>query len=420
MLSICRNGPCTGSKKFETTAAVKSHSQRGPAVLVPMTRIDRYLLFLYFRVLIICFASISGLLIVIHIFSNLENFSKHSSETQLSLWTILTEYYGPYTLSIFERLSALLALLAVLFTLGWLNKTNELTALMAAGINKQRILKPLWMASGLVIFTAVAAREIAIPPFQDSLDRSPQDLTGSYPRPIRPAYDPDSHALIQGKHLLPLNKIIVEMQVKMRGGPMVAAVGNKILAARGTYLPADANHPAGYLLSGVTIPRNIDKRPSVQQPESKQFLLMTPAEFPWLESGSCFLPSTIEYENLRGGSAWKQFASTAELITQLKSEKSPTSGDDLRISIHQRIVRPLVDVAVLLLGVPILLSRPDRHMFWLAGVSLGLVGGFTAVCMGLAALGSSGYMITPHLATWLPLVIFLPYGWSKTCQAMNT
>ncbi|MFO0942163.1 MAG: LptF/LptG family permease [Pirellulales bacterium] len=389
-------------------------------MFVPFTRIDRYLLFLYFRVLVICFASISGLLIVIHIFSNLDSFSKHSSETQLSLWTVLTEYYGPYTLSIFERLSGLLALLAVLFTLGWLYKTNELTALLAAGINKQRVLRPLWMASGIVIFTAVMAREVVIPPFQDSLDRSPQDLTGTYPRPIRPAYDPDSHALIQGKHLLPLNKSIVEMQVKMRGGPMVAAVGNKIIANLGTYQSADQNHPAGYLMSGVTIPRNIDKRASVQEPETKQYLIMTPADFPWLESGSCFLPSSIEYENLRGGSAWKQFASTTELITQLKSEKSPSSGDDLRLSIHQRLVRPLVDMAVLLLGVPILLSRPDRHMFWLAGVSLAVVGGFTAVSMGLAALGTSGYLITPHLATWLPLIIFLPFGWSKTCLAMNT
>lgn len=384
------------------------------------TRIDRYLLFLYFRVLIICFASISGLLIVIHIFSNLDSFNKRTSETQLTLVKVLTEYYGPYTLSIFERLSALLALLAVLFTLGWLHKTNELTALLAAGVKKRRILRPLWLASATVILTAVIAREAVIPPFQDSLDRSPQDLTGSYPRPIRPAYDPDSHALIQGKHLLPHNKVIVEMQVKMRGGPLVSSIGNKIVAAKGSYLEADDKHPAGYLMSGVSVPRNIDKRSSVQHPESGNQLLMTAAEFNWLEKDECFLVSSVEYENLRGGSAWKQFASTSELIVQLKSEKSPSSGDDLRVSIHQRFVRPFIDMAILLLGVPIMLARPDRHMFWLAGVSLAVVGGFTAVNMGAAAMGASGYMFTPHLAIWLPLLAFLPFGWARTCAAMNT
>jgi lipopolysaccharide export system permease protein len=123
---------------------------------------------------------------------------------------------------------------------------------------------------------------------------------------------------------------------------------------------------------------------------------------------------------LRGGSAWKQFASTTELITQLKSEKSPSSGDDLRVSIHQRLVRPAYDILVLLLGLPILLTRPDRHMFWLAGVSMMVVGGFTVVSMGLSAMGSSGYLLTPHLAVWLPMILFLPWGWAKTCAALET
>lgn len=385
-----------------------------------LTRIDRYLLFLYFRVLLICFASISGLLIVIHVFSNLDNFNKHSSESQISMLEIIVDYYGPYTLSTFERLSALLALLAALFTLGWLNKTNELTALLAAGITKRRVLQPLWFASLAVIVAAALVREVAIPPFQDRLDRSPQDLTGNYPRPIRPAYDPDLHALIQGRHLLNLNKVIVDMQIKFRGGPLVESLGNKLSASRGTYLEADANHPAGYLLTDVQSPKNIDKRPSVRDAATGQPLLMTASEYSWLESGSCFVPSGIEFENLRGGSSWKQFASTAELITQLKSEKTATSGNDLRVSIHQRLIRPVIDAIVLLLGIPILLARPDRHMFWLAGVSLAVVGGYTAIVMGLSAIGASGYLLTPHLSVWLPVLAFLPWGWAKTCQALNT
>jgi lipopolysaccharide export system permease protein len=386
---------------------------------MPLTRIDRYLLFLYFRVLFICFASIAGLLIVIHVFSNLDSFSKHSTSSQLSLTEILAEYYGPYTISIFERLSALLALLAFLFTLGWLSKTNELTALLAAGVTKRRILRPLWLASIGVVIMAVAAREIAIPPFQDRLDRSPQDLTGDFPRPIKPAYDPDLYALIQGRHLLPINKTVVDMYVKLRGGPLVPSIGNKLAAARAIYLPRTKEHPDGYLLTEVTVPRNIEKRPSINN-AAGQPLLMTPADNSWLKGDSCFLASSIEYEMLRGGSAWKQFASTTELITQLKSEKSPSSGDDLRVSIHQRLVRPAYDILVLLLGLPILLTRPDRHMFWLAGVSMMVVGGFTVVSMGLSAMGSSGYLLTPHLAVWLPMILFLPWGWAKTCAALET
>lgn len=385
-----------------------------------LTRIDRYLLFLYFRVLLICFASISGLLIVIHVFSNLDSFNRHSAENELTLLDVFVDYYGPYTLSVFERLSAMLALLAMLFTLGWLNRTNELTALLAAGITKRRILRPLWLASGVVIFSAVAMREIAIPPFQDRLDRSPQDLAGDFPRPIRPAYDPELHALIQGHHLLPIEKSIVDLQVKFRGGPVSESLGNKLVAAKAYYLDSTTEHPAGYLIEGVQQPRNIDKRASVANASKETPMLMTPVGYSWLQSGSCFLASDVKYEMLRGGSAWKQFASTYELVTHLKTEKSPSSGDDMRVSIHQRFVRPAIDFVVLLLGIPILLSRPDRHMFWVAGVSLGVVGGFTALTMGLSAMGASSYLLKPNLSVWLPLLLFLPWGWAKLCNSLNT
>ncbi len=39
-----------------------------------MTRIDRYILAIYWRVLIICFLSLAGLMIVVDIFSHLDEF----------------------------------------------------------------------------------------------------------------------------------------------------------------------------------------------------------------------------------------------------------------------------------------------------------------------------------------------------------
>ncbi|MBX3423956.1 MAG: LptF/LptG family permease [Pirellulaceae bacterium] len=385
-----------------------------------LTRIDRYLLLLYFRILLICFVSIAGLMIVIHLFSNLDDFDRHAQQQQTSVLTTLAGYYGPFSLSVFERVSAMLALLALLFTIGWINKTNELTALLAAGITKRRVARPLLAASFCVIASAAVLRETAIPRYQDRLDRKPSDLTGDLPRPIRPAYDPQTVTLIHGRHLVPVRHEIVDIHLKIQGGPLLDGIGNKLLANLGTYLEATVEHPAGYLLSGVHLPRNIDSRPSVYDPITQSPLLLTRHDHPWLEPGSCLFVSTVGYETLRGGNTWQQFASTPELITQLKAERLPLAGNDLRVSIHQRLVRPAIDWTVLLLGIPVLLSRPDRHMFWLAGVSIGMVGGFTAVVMGLAAIGSTGYLLSPQLAVWLPLLVFLPWGWAKTHQALET
>ena len=122
---------------------------------------------------------------------------------------------------------------------------------------------------------------------------------------------------------------------------------------------------------------------------------------------------------LRGGSVWKQFASTLELVRHLRGE-NVRGANDLRVSIHNRILRPAIDWTVLLLGIPVLLTRPERHMFWVAGACLGIVAGFTGVAIALSALGSSGTLLSPVLATWLPLLIFLPWGWAKSASAMET
>ncbi|HAC91552.1 MAG TPA: hypothetical protein DCF63_13125, partial [Planctomycetaceae bacterium] len=235
-----------------------------------LTKIDRYLLTLYFRILLICFSSIAGLLIVIHIFSNLDDLNRSGASNQTSVWTVLVSYYLPFTISVFERVSALLALLALLFTIGWLNRTNELTALLAAGVSKRRVIRPLLGASLCVILAAAAMRETVIPRYQDLLDRKPGELVGEAPRPVRPTYDPLLFALIQGRHLIASRQEIVEPNLRIQGGPILSSLGPKVIAKQAVFLSATDQRPAGFLLTDVMTPRNIDAKSSAVAPESGQ------------------------------------------------------------------------------------------------------------------------------------------------------
>jgi lipopolysaccharide export system permease protein len=381
-----------------------------------MTRIDRYLLIIYFRVLTICFLSISGLLIIVHVFNNLTEFMEYG-EQQNGMVPVLIEYYGPYTLTIFERLSGLLALMALLFAITWIYRTNELTALLAAGVTKRRVMRPLMIASACVIGAACISRECWIPLYQDRLDRNPQDLKGDLPRPVRPTPDWQLSVHFQGRHLLPQKRELVDPMVRVHPGPL-ANLGRQILAATALALPADATHPAGYLLKAVHVPRDIDQVASIRDPDGKP-LMLTRSDSAWLNPGECFLVSQVEFDTLRGGSTWKQYASTRELITHLRNGDAP-SVDDLRVQIHSRFVRPAIDWTVLLLGIPIVLTRPDRHMFWVAGVCIIMVGGFTGVVMALNAAGSNGYLLSPVVASWLPLLLVLPWSYQKTATAFDS
>ena len=381
-----------------------------------MTQIDRYLLIIYFRVLAICFLSITGLIVIIQLFNNLPEFMEHGQKGK-GLLMVLVEYFGPYILTLFDQLSGLLALMALLFAITWINRTNELTALMAAGITKRRILRPLMLASLFVIGSAAVVREVWIPQFQDRLERNPQDFNAEVTRAVRAAHDPRLCVLLDGKHLLPAKRELSLPVVRIQPGPL-ADVGRQILAAQALPQAANTDHPSGYLLKNVTMPRSIDTVASVRSDQGEP-LLLTRSDCPWLNPGECFLASDIEFERLRGGASWKRYAGTRELISHVQRGHTPNI-DELRVQIHARIVRPVADWTVLLLGIPIVLTRPDRNMFWVAGVAILVVGGFMVVVMSFNAAGAGGFYVTPLFAAWLPVLVVLPWGYQKTAAAFES
>ncbi len=381
-----------------------------------MTKIDRYILLLYIRILAICFASVAGLLIVVEVFTNLDEFVRYAEYSEQGLISVLVEYFTPRVIDTFEGLSGMLALLALLFVVAWLNKTNEFTALLAAGVTKRRVVQPLLLASAVVVVAAVLVRELVIPSYSEALRRRPQDLTGDLPRAVRPVYDPHAMVLIQGRHLFPTKLELIDPSLKVHGGPLLAAVGTSLKAAKATYYPGDANSPQGYRLEGV----KSTKGPIVNlYDEQNEPILLNSEKLAWLAQDEYFLFSDVTYDALLGGSASKKYASTLELMAYLRGV-TKNKGKPVRVQIHQRFLRPFIDWTVLLLGLPVLLTRPDSHMFWVAGACIGIVAGFTAIALGIAALGSSSTWLSPALSVWAPLLIFFPWGWARTQAAMET
>lgn len=379
-----------------------------------MTRIDRYILVIYLRVLLICFLSLAGLMIIVDIFSHLDEFLDYG-KIRGSVLMGLIEYYGPYMLSTFDRLAGILTLMSTMFVIAWLYRTNELTAILAAGISKRRVMRPILLATVAIMVFALINREFIIPRFADSLGKNPQDLKGKKEVQMRPMYDQDQDILIGGRILLVDTMEIVEPVFRLDGP--AAAIGSQISAGSAVFLRADENHPNGYLIVNVHSPRDLDTRPSVWVHDKPRVL--TSADTPWLGPMQCFVASDIEFDLLEGGNSWKQYASTSTLLERVWSDPR-YYGEDVRVAIHARFLRPFVDFSLVLLGIPIVLIRQDRHLFWVAGASLGVIGIFMIVVMASHAIGSSGTLLTPMLAAWIPLLIFLPIGWSKTSIAMQS
>ena len=117
-------------------------------------------------------------------------------------------------------------------------------------------------------------------------------------------------------------------------------------------------------------------------------VVLTPRDYAWLKPDECFVVSNVGFEHLEAGNTWRQFSSTAELIRGLRN-RSLDFGADERLAIHARVVQPLLDMTLLFLGLPLVLSRSNRNVFLAIGLCLALVVAFMLVVLGCNYLGSS-------------------------------
>jgi lipopolysaccharide export system permease protein len=368
-----------------------------------MLILDRYLLRQFLQIFAICFCSLAGLYIVIDAFGNLDDFIKATSEHG-SLWKIMGEYYGYRTIGFFDRTSGILTLIAAMFTIATFQRFNELTALQAAGIPKWRVVKPVIAAVIVIASLAALNREIVISALRDRFSRNAQDLYGESAHDMESRTDNRTDIILRGKQTFANQQRIDKPAFALPRN--LQDYGTQLIAANGYFEEANDQHPAGYLLVGVSQPKSLKDRPSLKVGDEPVILM--PQDNPWLDlaKAECFVVSDVTFEHLASAADWRQNASLVDLIASLRNP-SLNFGADMRVAIHARMVQPALDITLLFLGLPLVLRRNNRNMFVAIGLCVVVITVFYLVVLGCQSLGSS-YMISPALAAWLPLIIFVP------------
>ena len=366
-----------------------------------MLTIDRYIVRLYIKVLVVCFFSLTGLFIVIDAFGHLDELLA-VAEKQGSLPALLCEYYGARSLAFFDRTSALMALVAATFAVTTLQRTNELAALMAAGIPKIRVVCPLIGGAVVVSLLAAANRELGIPSCRDKLMRNSQDWDGQAKKEFEPRWDNHTDILLLGSHTLAAEQRII--QPRFRLPPGMGRFSGELSAETAYYRESESELPRGYLMDQVNEPNNLTEIPSVYVNDEP--VVLSPSDTPWLEADQCFVVSNVSFEHLAAGSALRQYSSTPELIAGLHNSSNDYAAD-VRVAVHARLVQPILDMTLLFLGLPLVLSRESRNIFLAAGLCILVVAGFILIVMACHYLGNR-CLIPASLAAWCPLMIFVP------------
>jgi lipopolysaccharide export system permease protein len=367
-----------------------------------MTILDRYLLRLYLKVLVVSIVSLAGLYVVIDGFNNLDEFLSYGKRHSLGTPGVLVEYYGPRLLQFFDQIAGLLAMLASVFVLTVLSRANELTAILAAGVSPARVLQPLLAASVLVAGLGVANREVGLPKVRGSLATNAQDWLGEKGRKCIPRYDIRTDILITGQATFAKERRITAPVLRLPAE--FAAWGRQITAENALYLPASDEHPAGYLLRKVSQPANLAELDYLGL--NQETILFSPKQAPWLKADECFVASVVTFEQLSVGGAWRNYLSSYELFTGIRGQ-TIEPGADVRLTLHARAIQPLLDLSLVLLGIPLVLTRGSRNIFVAAGIGLALVGALFLIKLACHAMGNN-YLLSSTLAAWLPLLVFGP------------
>ena len=365
-----------------------------------MQIIDRYVLRLFLKVFVVCFVSLTGLYVTGDAVNNATEFIGYA-EGQGGLLQVLGSYYGARVLTFFDVTSGIMTLFAVVFSVAWMQRHNEMMALMAAGVCKSRVVVPLIAAVVVTSLVAAANRELVIPTFRKKLSRNAQNWLGENAQQLQPRWDNQSDILIDGQHLYANEHRIEKPRFQLPAS--LNQFGRQLVAANAYYLQPEGKRPAGYLLKQVQQPANLVQLPSAKV--DGKSVILAPGDTPWLKSDECFVPSGVSFEQLEGGKFGRQYSSTAELIAGLRNPSLDFAT--VRVTIHARIVQPFLDVTLLFLGLPLVLSRGNRNIFLAVGLCLLVVVGFFVIVLVCHSLGTSS-LVSPAFAAWIPLIVLVP------------
>jgi lipopolysaccharide export system permease protein len=399
-----------------------------------MQIIDRYLLRQFIQTFLICFLSLVGLFIVFDLCTNLETFLDCGKKSGNTL-QFIGHYYIYKTILFFDQTSNMLAMVAAMFTVSWIQRHQEMTALMAAGVSRFRVLLPIIIAVGVISLLSATNREILVARYRHELLRRPQDPMGERPQSLEPRYDGHTNVLLDGHYSLAGTQQIKEPCFRMPTRSSLADYDRELTAESASYLGAaglyhgqswhDAqlamrhskhapfdfsaldkdNHPSGYLLEAVRRPKDLNSRPS--KCLDGEPVLITPHDVPqWLKPTQCFLVSDVDFDHLTDGPRLKQFSSTLQMIKDLRNP-SLDFGADVRVAIHSRLLQPFLDMTLLFLGLPLVVTRESRNVFIAMAICMAVTVAFMLVEIGARSLGEMVWL-TPSLAAWLPLIIFVP------------
>jgi len=293
------------------------------------------------------------------------------------------DYYAPTVMMLYVFFSGVLVVGAMGFTFTNMVRNREMLAMIAGGINMYRIAMPVLLLGCVLNLLTIVVQEVLIPPLANKLTRGKGELDKQESKRLRPIqFVADSEDnLFSAVHFDVQRNTLRDLTILERNKKGIAI--RRITAGQAIW---DDHARAWELVPGTAIRYVDDAEPIIE--EVQMFETNLSPRVLLARDKSMYL-RLLSVEDLR------------------EMRRNPSLDSDLvRQIMHSRFSLLVVNVLVLVMGMPFFLKREPSNLFVPAVRAAGICLGAWAVGLVVLQLGSG--TLPPVLAAWLPVVFYLP------------
>jgi lipopolysaccharide export system permease protein len=356
-----------------------------------MNLMDRQLIRGYLKAYLVCVVSLLSLYVVVDLFTNIDDFFAEQHHELPDVLKRIGEYYGYKITQYYDRMCEAVVLLAAMFTVAWMQRSNELLPLLSAGVSTHRVVRPILFSASAMMLLSMTNQELIIPRLGTFLLSPRDDPDGEKDLEVHSAFEPNG-VHIKGERAMRRGMVVKNFSCLL---PESIARNLVHLTARDAYYkpPGEGKHSGGWLLTGTT-------PAELEAPVSSEVLEV-------LDSGKYFLHTReATFESLTRNRTWFVYASTPQLLREL-SRPDSTRLAAMAVLFHMRLTRPILGLLLVFMGLSIILRDQNRNVFISTGLCLVVCAVFFGAGFTCKFLGDNEYL-APALAAWLPVMTFGP------------